>query len=83
MKMGQVVPFAKPVSEPATPKRQKRKVEPQGFFLVPRRVLSSLARFEASLDAVAHLIPTDVAQRLDWHSWYEIEACLSDSAKYD
>jgi hypothetical protein len=68
--MGVVVPFERPApSQEVRPKK-----EPDGHLLVPVRILKSLADFEASIDAVARDIPTEVATA--------VLACLEMSARY-
>jgi hypothetical protein len=81
--VGEVITLASVRLEKTDAPRRERKPEPRGFFLVPRRVLSSLARFEASVDAFAADIPSDISKRLDWLAYYETIACLEDSARYD
>jgi len=58
----------------------KLRPEPQGYLLVPARILATLKRLEDSVDAMAG--DTTHTKHPDWNAFYGIVACLEMSTRY-
>jgi hypothetical protein len=76
--MGEVIEFARP-EETTTPKRRRH--EPQGYIMVPLRILEPLKRLEDSVNALA-ADHADTGKSVDWQAYYSVLACLEDAARY-
>jgi hypothetical protein len=59
----------------------KLRSEPQGYLLVPARVLEPLARFEASINAFA-ADHSNTGVGFDWDAWYRLTAILELATRY-
>lgn len=67
----------KPLAAAASKPQRKR--EPRGYLLVPARIMDSVAKLEASLDAITH----NDAAHADYASLYQILAILDLSTRYE
>jgi hypothetical protein len=70
--MGKVVPFGVPI--PRTPRKPKRKPEPQGWLMVPARALNSAKRLQDSLDRC--VFGDGAVNKIDWRAIYELLAMI-------
>jgi hypothetical protein len=77
--MGEVVAFAPREKEDAP--RPRRRAEPQGYLLIPARILKPLAELEASVDAFA-ADHSNTGKGLDWGAYYRVVAIFETAARY-
>jgi hypothetical protein len=79
--MGDVVSLAARKDKPASEAGPRFRPERQGYLLVPARILETLARLEASVDAYA-ADHGNTGKHIDWNAYYGVVACLEMATRY-
>jgi hypothetical protein len=83
--MGEVISLSdrNRASPEPKPKRRKLRAEPEGFLLVPARIMKSLQKFEESVTALAPHVATEHMQKVNWAAYYTVIAVLEHATKYE